>query len=332
MDVRDFNAFRPERGKCGTTRAVSNIGRADIFRGSITGGEEKTVPHKRIVPAAAACAAAIALTLTGCGGGDEAQPQPTPTVSIAPPTAETMAMVGTDFPQLLEVGVLPQPSPEAVEVFGVESAQQGALWAVGLAQETAYDLNIWEKLVADGATRRSVTGDDYLRYGDYMTAAGKARWVTSIDGETLYDPVNGPGVFVLLPTIGDGYEWRPPAMRPNGVPAKDGGVLPADSFDVKEITLGAPESSLADEPTLKVVFDDYHVYEFLKDGQPHAVHVKRPWVMWLARTDVPEHPWLLEDWQVGPVEAREVAPVSEVGAVVEPSPVEPLPTPDGFNP
>lgn len=185
------------------------------------------------------------------------------------------------------------PSAEAVAEFGEEAARQGTSWAEAFATYTAYVPSLWEHMTdtSKPVEDRKALPIDYQQLATFMTPAGKIKLENIAGTQALID-ANKPGALANLPTTEDGIVWDPMPLRPTL-----GNEMPGSGFNIVATGVG-PVSSYNNSPTLKVTFKDYHIYDWKYDGEGRAAQVERELVYYLAQTTDPNHPWLLDNWEV----------------------------------
>jgi hypothetical protein len=234
-------------------------------------------------------------------GSESSEASITPSGELRPPSTST----GEDPPELVPVGqflMSPIPSemivasPETIAKFGERNAEIGVGYALALAQATAYDDTIWEKILKEGAAVETLPVEDFRVYMPYMNETGKAKWMGLTGDPRVLVQEPGPGDLIAIPPQLDNAEWVWPYLRPSANNA-------ADSFTVVSSTVG-PKSKDGSGPTMVVTLKDYHIYDFKQDGEWVAIEASRDITYTLSQTNDYYSPWLLEDWKVTPGESR----------------------------
>lgn len=244
----------------------------------------------------------IALTtlifVTGSGASDQSRsPEPNITGS-----GQSSAGTGTSDapPELMSAGqglvsplpekLIPAGSVATAKKFGVVNTKMGIAYSFALAQTTAYDNDIWTKMIDGKEPQSALTPQDYEHYGYYMSETGKAKWFGLTGDPRVLAQGPGPEAFLLLPQQQAGQEWVWPYMRPSANNV-------ADSFTLRSTSVG-PDAQNGSGPTMMVDFDDYHVYDWKQDGKWVAVESHRHLIYRLSQTNNPDSPWLLDDWTI----------------------------------
>lgn len=198
------------------------------------------------------------------------------------PTVETVASDDSVSPvgEWLSVqeppDKVPAPSAEAVKQFGEPAARVGISAAEAISFQTSFLSSLWN---AEGAP----TPEAYSVLLPLMTGNGKATYLSQTASQQAIDQ-NLVGDFVFTPASDPTVVWSVIPQRPDG-----------NSYKIISTSVG-PKSTYNNKPTLKVEFNDYHVYDWTYDGTPVAQEIGRSNVYYLAETGSPENPWLLDEW------------------------------------
>lgn len=198
-------------------------------------------------------------------------------------------LIGDGLPMMESPDKVKAPSKEAVATFGEAAAREGTAWAEGFAQQTAFYPNVWQKLLAPGAKSTDITPEDYALLGIFMTENGKQKLFNqTATKDLIYSKEYGPGWLVITPKIGDDIKWSDIPMKPG-----------EDTFNIVSTKVG-PKSSYNGKPTLRVEFYDIHTLAFEQSGKPQEARIGRHNIYYLAQTNDPNQPWLLDNWSIEP--------------------------------